>query len=247
MQDALSRYPDALNRSTMELAWFLTGLSEASATEFNSPKVLELTRQSYEMVLENRGESGIFAHLGRGYSPVNIARKVIGSFADQVYPTYAFARYSQAFGDKRAAQLALETASAICNLQGPLGQWWWHYSAKTGVVGQHYPVFSVHQDAMAPMALLAVSKLTGTNFTHQINKGLEWIYGNNELNTSLVDRERGIIWRNIYGNRYKCYFNEVLGLTRHGYRVRQNSRDLAITFEDRPYHCGWVLFAFAEC
>ena len=53
--------------------------------------------------------------------------------------------------------MAIETADALCRLQGPAGQWWWIYDVERGTPAIRYPVYSIHQDAMGPMALLAVS------------------------------------------------------------------------------------------
>jgi hypothetical protein len=79
-------------------------------------------------------------------------------------------------------------------MQGPLGQWWWHYNIETGQISEEYPVFSVHQEAMAPMALLAYDRATGQNHREAIDRGLAWIAGNNELRKDLIDPER-ILWR----------------------------------------------------
>ena len=50
------------------------------------------------------------------------------------------------------APTARPHASASCRV--PHGQWWWHYDVRDGSVVERYPVYSVHQHAMAPMALL---------------------------------------------------------------------------------------------
>jgi hypothetical protein len=44
-------------------------------------------------------------------------------------------------------------APAICTVQGNSGQRWWHYDSRTDRVVEGYPVYSVHQDAMALMDL----------------------------------------------------------------------------------------------
>ncbi len=64
-----------------------------------------------------------------------------------------------------------ETAAAICGLQGPEGQWWWHYDTRNGSVVEGYPVYSVHQHAMAPMALLDLREAGGTDHIHVARQG----------------------------------------------------------------------------
>jgi len=63
----------------------------------------------------------------------------IGSFADQVYPIYALARFGQAYGVQPAVEMAGRCGEAICRMQGPSGQWWWHYDTRTGKVFETYP------------------------------------------------------------------------------------------------------------
>jgi len=72
-------------------------------------------------------------------------------------------------------------AEAICRMQGPSGQWWWHYDARNGRIFERYPVYAVHQDGMAPMALFALGEVARLDFSEPIYKGLAWISGNNEL------------------------------------------------------------------
>ena len=61
---ALERYKDGRRRSTMELAWFLTGLSygvrlgQKGTTDF-----LEDARSVYELLKKNQGPGGTFGHL----------------------------------------------------------------------------------------------------------------------------------------------------------------------------------------
>ena len=66
----------------------------------------------------------------------------------------------------------LTTDTVICELQGPDGQWWWHYDTRTGKVVEGYPVYSVHQDSMAPMALLDLEDAGGPQHSEAITRGL---------------------------------------------------------------------------
>src|SRR5262249_50074264 len=138
-----------------------------------------------------------FGHLARRGTVTGLFRGAVGSFADQVYPIYAFSKCSIAFGNESARNAAIECASAIGKAQGPLGQWWWHYDASSGQVVQRYPVYSVHQHAMGPMALIALKTAAQRNFSEAIFKGLNWIFGANELHTSMCDDDSSVIWRAI--------------------------------------------------
>jgi hypothetical protein len=169
----------------------------------------------------------------------------LGSFADQVYPIYALARFAQAYRSPEALETARECAQTICRLQGPLGQWWWHYDSANGRVVGRYPVYSVHQDGMAPMALFALGENLGTDYSPWILRGLNWISGENEVKQNLRETSAGVIWRSVFRKPSERYWEEAIGLLGFGGNDKPPS-DLAIRFECRPYHLGWLLYAFAN-
>jgi len=141
--------------------------------------------------------------------------------------------------------MARSCAEAISRLQGPQGQWWWHYDSITGRVFGKYPVYSVHQHGMAPMALFAIAEATRLDFTEPIYKGLQWITRENELSCELEDEAANLIWRCIYhGNKFKENIRRVLTLY-GSWGDRGSLEDLRVNFECRPYELGWLLYAFA--
>jgi hypothetical protein len=140
---------------------------------------------------------------------------------------------------------AQRCAEAICRMQGPSGQWWWHYDARNGRIFERYPVYAVHQDGMAPMALFALGEVARLDFSEPIYKVLAWISGNNELGRDLCDSSSGVIWRSVYRPAsWKKRRDEVRELLRLR-QVAEPVDDLKIVFECRPYHLGWLLYAFA--
>ena len=242
---ALNRFPDARQGKTTESAWFLAGLSHSALASNQTAKDLQdLSMAAFSMLKGNFGAKGIFGHMNKS-SLAGILRGRIGCFADQVYPIYALSMFAKAYGNQEALKIAVNCAEVICRLQGILGQWWWHYDSITGRVIGKYPVYSVHQDGMGPMALFALSEVTGLNFDTYIYKGLEWITGNNELGFDLFDTSQNVIWRSIYRKRYKMYYDEMLTLTGLTDNKRKHN-DLRTLFECRPYHLGWLLYAFAD-
>ena len=104
-------------------------------------------------------------------------RAHVGSFADQVYPIQALARLHRSADDPEALAVAGTVAGAICSAQGAGGQWWWHYDSRTGAVVEGYPVYSVHQHAMGPMALLDLADAGGDGHLDAIRRGLRWLAG----------------------------------------------------------------------
>jgi hypothetical protein len=168
-----------------------------------------------------------------------------------VYPIHALARCADRVGLPAARDVATRTARAICARQGPGGQWWWHYDWRTGRVVEPYPVYAVHQDSMAPMALLAVEHATGFDFSTPIARGLAWLAGAPELGgRSLVDETAGLIWRKV-ARREPRKLSRALQAAASGLHARLRVPGLDVLFpagsidhEDRPYHLGWILHAW---
>jgi len=242
---ALNQYCGTEDRRTMELAWFLTGLSLARLTgEQKLAGLSELAEKTYSLLQPNQGRHGFFGHSGTRRSVASAFRGGIGSFADQVYPIYALSKFGQAFEHRDALQRARKCAEAICRAQGPMGQWWWHYDSTTGRVLQRYPVYSVHQHAMAPMGLFAASRATGCDFEEPIYRGLAWIDGNNEFGTTLRATSSSLVWRCAYRpGKLKMYVRELRDYLMPP-EQSASAADLDIKLECRPYELGWLLYAF---
>jgi len=246
LNSAMSRFRDARVHSTTELAWFLAGLAHAAQTSTKrAASLTDLAVEVFRRLGENQGKSGFFGHLSRNKSAAGYARGTIGSFADQVYPIYAMARLSKVLSVDEPCGPIAQCAAAICRAQGNLGQWWWLYHSITGRVLSRYPVYSVHQHGMAPMALFAQETVTGQNFRANIFRGLSWVYGSNELNVDLRN-EMGLIWRCILPKlKFTKYWHTAINLI----KAPDNNSPvgpLTVLHEDRPYELGWLLFSFAE-
>jgi hypothetical protein len=230
----------------MELAWFLSGLAHAAlAGGHELPDLSDLAQKTFSLVAANQGKHGTFGHSARSRSVQGAIRGRIGSFADQVYPIYAFAKFGEAFQHRAALEQAQRCAEAICHAQGALGQWWWHYDTLTGKVLQRYPVYAVHQHGMAPFALFALADVAGLDFSRPICKGLGWIYGKNELALDLRDESSNLVWRSLYRrNAAGTYLRELVDFLT-GIPGPVLAGNLRIKLECRPYELGWLLYAFA--
>jgi hypothetical protein len=153
-----------------------------------------------------------------------------------------------------AREVARATGERLLSHQHPLGQWGWHYNARTGALVDLYPVYSVHQDGMAPLALLPLERALGVCATPAVARGVDWLFGRNELGEQLVDDERGVIWRSIRRRKqvrpvvYPLKAASLLRITRWldlGARVAPESW-LEVDRECRPYHLGFCLQGLAE-
>ena len=246
LDKALNTYPDGRERRTMELSWILSGLAHAvlARPEQLRDKLTPLASRLYAVLKENRGTDGIFGHQAQTGGLTGMFRGRLGSFADQVYPIYAFAWAAKAFQFGEALNISNACAGAICRAQGSLGQWWWHYDSKSGSAVGRYPVYSVHQHGMGPLALFALEDTARKDFTRQIYLGLEWIYGHNELRADMRDASASVIWRCIRPAKSRRYLDQTLSLLMMGTR-EQPPRNLHILHECWPYELGWLLYAFA--
>jgi hypothetical protein len=177
-------------------------------------------------------------------------RAHVGSFADQVYPIQALARLHGSADDPQALAAAESVAAAICGAQGQAGQWWWHYDSRTGGVVEGYPVYSVHQHAMAPMALLDLADAGGHPHVDAICGGLRWLARPPEPGEELILDEPQVIWRKVARSDQKKL---VRGLRAAATRLRPGTRLAAldrlfrpgtVDHECRPYELGWLLYAW---
>ena len=138
----------------------------------------------------------------------------------------------------------------MCELQGPDGQWWWHFDVRTGRVVERYPVYSVHQDAMAPMALLALREACDVDHGAAIERGLKWLDRPSEIEGGLVDREADLIWRKVARREPGKLSRTVQAVASWSHPIMRVPglglvcRPNAIDYECRPYHLGWLLHAW---
>jgi len=236
------------NPFTVEAAWTLSALVEARETVgglADADRVAGLLLHSFGSAV------GVFPHrLVPSAAPWH--RSHIACFADQVYPIQALSRLHAAAGRDDALAAAARCAEQICRLQGPAGQWWWHYDRRTGEVVEGYPVYSVHQDSMAPMALLELEEAGGPAHDEPIRRGLRWLLGPPEMGAELVDEEVGLIWRKVARaepNKLTRALRTASTRLRPGWKLPWLDGVFppsVVEYESRPYHLGWVLFTWCE-
>jgi hypothetical protein len=189
-----------------------------------------------------------FPHLTEGSA--RSYRSHIGSFADQVYPIQALARLHASDGDLAALAAANEVADVICRAQGEAGQWWWHYDSRDGSVVEGYPVYSVHQHAMAPMALFDLAEAGGTEHLAAICRGLRWLARPPETAEDLVLDEPVATWRKVARDDRRKVVRGVRAAStrlRPGLLLPALDRMFppgVVDHECRPYELGWLLYAW---
>ncbi len=251
---ALAKFWDRQEKvcNSVELGWVLMAVSLAiqSRNELE-PIVRPLLEKAHANLLSLfNPQSNLFQrHNRKAFG--EILHRQVACFADQVYPILAMATYGMIFEDAESIDLAARVVDSICHYQGPLGQWQWHYDVCGNKVCEEYPVFSVHQDAMAPMAILASDKASNHDHTSEIELGMRWLFGENELEENMVLEQEGIVWRDIERKEPGKFSRTVRSLCclLSADRVHESLgkcfRHFRVNRECRPYHLGWILYAWA--
>lgn len=237
---------DPVNKAhpVVELSWAL----DAACIDRTSDTNTLAESLARRLIDSFSARSRVFPHvLGTAGS-----RSHVSCFADMVYPIHALSNYSNLTGDRQALETAVRAAERICEAQGEAGQWWWHYDQRTGDVIEGYPVYAIHQDAMGPMALFALKQAGGTDFSREIQKGLDWLVHSPEIQSSLIDEGNDLIWRKVARRepgKLTRYLQAGASVLHPALRFPGTNLffpPVAIDYEDRPYHLGWLLHAWPE-
>ncbi|PWK76870.1 hypothetical protein [Aminobacter sp. AP02] len=209
----------------------------------------ELATQAANRLMEEQGASGLFPHMLPASANGRL-RAHVGCFADQVYSIQGLSRLHALRNDRAALAAADACAAAICAVQGPEGQWWWHYDIRDGSVVEGYPVYSVHQHAMGPMALLDLREAGGTDHLEAVIKGLQWLDRHPEVTSPLVSEQESVIWRKA-GRREPRKAVRMIAAVTTALKPGLHLPGLDTIFppnqvdrECRPYELGWLLYAW---
>jgi hypothetical protein len=230
---------------TVVCAWALT----AAIAQIRHACAREICDVAARRLKAAQGFTGLFPHM----LPAGAAgsfRSHVGCFADQVYPIQALSRLASATGDQAALAAADRCAAHICELQGKAGQWWWHYDVRHGSVVEGYPVYSVHQHAMAPMALFDLWEAGGADHSDAIMRGLSWLDQHPEAHANLISEQHNVIWRKIGRREPAKMARKISAVTTSlapGFKLPGLDRIFPperIDYECRPYELGWLLYAW---
>jgi hypothetical protein len=234
--------PAEREHPVVELAWTLSALADARIERLDALR----DRVAARLMAVYGRTSNVFPHVAGAAQLRHVC-----CFADLIYPIQALAKYARATGNQVALDIASDAAVHLCSLQGEAGQWWWHYDYRTGDVIERYPVYAIHQDAMGPMGLLALRDAGGADCTPAIRRGLEWLAAAPELlGASLIDADADLIWRKVARREPRKavrYLQATASRVHPGLRVPGVDvvfPATAIDYEDRPYHLGWLLYAW---
>jgi hypothetical protein len=233
--------------TSMEIAWLTSGLAHEVLRSGDEQASRILGAARAELLSRYQRNTELFKHASRSAPWKQRARMWVANFADQIYSVQALAYLAALNKDSEALAAASGCAYRLVRLQGEFGQWWWHYDPRDGSVAQRYPVYSVHQHGMAPMALVTLEKAGGPNLYHAVEKSRAWLTVN-EYRQSMVDKAAGTIWRDIdvpesLPRRRIRQAGSALGLLSGQLSAVPGA--LKLNRETRPYEWAWCLFASA--
>jgi hypothetical protein len=227
---------------SMEVAWIVTGLVESGARAELGAGSEILDAATSELLKERRGRSGLVTHAARGL------RRRFPHFADQIYSLLALSRLASSRRDDAARDAARALGERLIDVQMPNGAWPWICDPVRGTVVEPYEIYSIHQDSMAMIGLDSLSQATGDpTYRAAAVRGMDWIYGQNELGVRMFDPKAGMIYRSI---RRKQRFHRArqarnAAAVYIGAGPRPASpRHLEVNRTMRPYHLGWILEAW---
>jgi hypothetical protein len=225
----------------MEAAWFVLGSLEAVVGGLSSR---ELFAHAYAHLRTRRSSrSPLFRH-----TAAVTARAKLPNFATQVYTLLALAETTRHRLMPGSAADARALADTLLELRLPDNGWPWLFHADRAVVVEPYEVYSVHQDAMAPMAFFALAEAIGDDsYARAAVEGFQWCFGHNELGFVFYDAQNRFAHRSIkrrgWAHSFNLWANAGLsGLL--GLKARTSAGDVEINSTCRPYHLGWILEAW---
>jgi len=230
-------------RYIVDLAWAASGLVAARSVVDVEPRLDRIRTRLLDSLV---GTRQLFGHVTEP-DLTSRYRRHVGCFGDQVYSIQALARLHASADDPVSLATAEKCAERLCQLQGPAGQWWWHYDARTGGVVEGYPLYTVHQHAMAPMALFDLADAGGEVDLDAIRRGLGWLVSAPEVSDALILDRPGLTVRKVARTdpgKLVRGLRAVAAKARPGTELPVLDRlwpPTAIDRECRPYELGWLL------
>ncbi len=240
---AATAHPDVLpSLEGMEIGWIGMGLAEAAVAGLDGAEAA-LAGVLDHVLNDRRGRSGLYRHrLDDRF------RQELPNFATEIYTLLLLARVAALDLDPRARESAVALGTLLVELRRPDGGWPWLYDATRGRVIEPYEIYSVHQDAMAPMGFFELSEATGDpRWAAAAVEGFPYGFGANELDVSFYDDENRFAHRSIrrrqpwakLATAGNAVLERIVGAT------APLPARLELNRTCRPYHLGWILEAWS--
>ncbi len=227
-----------------QLAWLVSGLTEASVRVGDGPELDALLEQAGRALADRVDRQSGFAHdllhrIGGGLTPVS----------GQFHCLTAFCHMKRAGHDDRAAALAQPLVSALLSIQREDGSWPGIIDPVRGEAAALYPVLTATQVAYAPTALRIAAEggLEG-DLPGASQGSVAWARGGNRLDFDLVHEaearlDRGIVPRRVPGAVSRGFTAAARRL--RGHLAEPDPDDLILDPDVSSEDLGWLLEAWA--
>lgn len=179
------------------------------------------------------------------------ARADLVSFGSTVYYLRALHEYARVFDDTDVRGAFERGVRAALGFQGRYGEWPWMISVSRAAALDVYPVYSVHQLAMAMLFLLpAFDDGVVEGVGDAIRRSYRWVLGENELSVPFGRRDPFIVFRSLERDEplqkivrfTRASLRSTLRLPAHG----KSAGRTRINPEWRSYEGGWLLYAWGD-
>ena len=237
------REPRLGTLNMQDLGWMIWGTARAARAGL--PGADAASERAFRLMLEHFVDrrTGLPRHSVRRY------RRDLVSFGSVVYYLRGLHEYGAASGDREAGDLFRLGVERILELQGPSGEWPWLLDVRRGRIVDPYPIFTVHQDSMAPLFLVPALEEHGIRAARDaVTRSLEWVAGRNELRLPMLVDEPFNAYRSIERReglgRLRRYLRAAGSSVGSGSREFQ-SGTVRLNPECRSYHVGWLLYVWA--
>jgi hypothetical protein len=225
------------------LAWLVSGLTEASTRVGGGPELDSMLQRAESALLARATDTGFMSDLhhriGGGLTPVS----------GQFHTLTALCQLKRAGRGPAAGDRADSLLSALLGIQRDDGSWPAIVDPVRGEAAALYPVFTVTQVALAPIALrLCRETGLGGDTEAATDAGIAWAGGNNALGFDLVHEKEARLDRGIMPRRKPGAVSR--GFTTAARRIRgrlpePDRADLILDPEVSSEDLGWVLEAWA--
>jgi hypothetical protein len=241
----ISREAEAgFERTPLEqLAWLVSGLTAASERADGERTTELLDRAEEELLARTASGTGLMHdphhRIGGGLTPI----------AGQFHSLIALEQLVRSERGESDREPARRLATALLDLQRDDGSWPGIVDSIRGEAAALYPVLTVTQVALAPIALRGAGNLgLEGDFDAAVRRSLAWAGGANRLGFNLIHEQEARLDRGILPRREPGAFSRGLSTAARRLRGRLAEPEpdrLILDPEVSSEDLGWLLEAWA--
>lgn len=239
-----ARVGQGLGRTPLEqLAWLVSGLTASSEREGGDKTTELLDLAEAELLSRAAADTGLMLdphhRIGGGLTPIS----------GQFHSLIALEQLVRSERGENDREPARRLAAALLELQQDDGSWPGIVDSIRGEAAALYPVLTITQVALAPMAFTVAERLgLDGDFSRAIDRSLAWADGANLLGFNLVHEDearldRGILPRREPGAIRRGFSTAARRL--RGHLTEPDPERLILDPEVASEDLGWLLEAWA--